>query len=150
MLTHKDQICILDCDSYIPNKLGEIIQGGNFDVDYMYSSRRVIVPKYYDFNLLCNWGKEYEDNLWTPFGIGYGYFQLFNYNSIQVKKYGLHYPNSHDTSNADWQFRNIWGETINEDKEYKGNLKEIPERIWHLGEPNMDGGHKFFEKNTTN
>ncbi len=140
----KDEICLLDCDIFIPDSLGKVIREKNFDIDYMYGSRRVIVPKYYDFNMLCNWKDEYYDKLWIPFGIGYGYMQVFNYNSSTIKKYGLFYPDSYDVSNADWQFRNLWGETINDNKEYIGNLIEIPEKCWHLGEPNIEGGHKFF------
>lgn len=149
ILKFKDWISILDCDIFIPDKLGASLLKKDFDTEYMYGCRRIVAPKFYDFNLLFNTGNGYEDNLWTPFGIGYGFHQMFNYNSESFKKCNYSYPHSYEryAANGDWQFRNIWGETINGDTEYTKLLKEIPERCWHLGEPNMDGGKNFFLAN---
>lgn len=145
ILDYKDQICILDCDSYINDKLGKLLNKREFETNVMYGSRRVIIPTYYDFNLLCNFGKEYENKLWIPLGICYGYFVVFNYNAESIKKHGLYYPDSYDTSNSDWQFRNFYfGDLSDDAKEYRGNLSELKEFIWHLGEPNLESGKNFF------
>jgi hypothetical protein len=55
VLSFKDEICILDCDCFIPDTLGEFIKYFRFDKNIMYASRRIIVPKISDFiNLLID------------------------------------------------------------------------------------------------
>ena len=144
VLKYKEWIKILDVDSFISNKLGKYLNESSFDKEYFYSSRRVIVPKYYDFNMLCNWEEEYEKQLENCLGCGWGYDQQFHYDSAAFKQQNRLYPNSHWVAESDWRFRNVWGEPINNYTENSGLLREVPLRIYHLGEPNIDGGHKFF------
>ena len=144
LLIHKDQITLMDADCYTPDSLGKIIKERNFDIERFYGCRRIIIPKYHDFLKIISGDIKSIDKIECPFGIGYGFFQSFNYNSQIVKKYGLNYPQSYDNSGEDWQWRNLWGETINGDKEYTGLLTEIPEKIYHLGEPNINGSKNFF------
>ncbi len=143
-------ITILDADIIISDRLGKYLKEFDFDKECFYSPRRVIVPKYYDYNMLCNWGKEYEDKLTTCPGVGWGYFQQVHYDSLIFKKEWNHsYPESFlkYAAVSDWVFRNKWGEPINDYKDCSGLLREIPIRCWHLSEPCMDLGEKFFLAN---
>ena len=137
------QIFLMDVDCFIPNELGKVIQEYNYDIEYFYGARRIIVPQYKDFERLLKGDKAREDTLWCPSGGGWGYFQCFNYHSSTFQK-DPHYPESYYVSESDWKFRNRWGETINGDKEYKGLLKELPAKIWHLGQPNIEGAANFW------
>ncbi len=148
ILKFRQWIKILDVDVFISDRLGKELREMELDEEYLYASRRVIAPKYYDFNMLLNWGEEYEKNLTCCFGIGYGFDQQFFYGAKCFKGKPPIYFESFErhAANGDWQFRNFYYGDISADaKEYYGNLCELKNYIWHLGEPCLDGGHKFFE-----
>jgi len=147
-ILYKDYVTILDCDCFIPDDLGSVLKKLEFDKEFMYGSRRVVIEKISDFFKIINGDKSILDSLNCPYGIGYVYMQLFNVNSDVIKRHGLNHPNNHDESESDWMFRNRFGETFNSDMEYRGKLKEIKERIYHLGPPNMrERNHDIFFNN---
>ena len=92
LLKYRDEITILDCDSYIPDALGKIIMNGIFNKEYMYSSRRIIIPSKSDFLEILKGNKELEGRLWCCEGIGWGYMQMFNYNAEVFNRHELYYP----------------------------------------------------------
>lgn len=151
ILTHKSEISILDGDMFISDKLGRFIKETEFNIDMMYGSRRLIIPNIKDFKELLNGNKELENSLWCPNGCAWGYHQQFNYQASIFNGYPPFYPHSYEKFAAcgDWQFRNIFfGELSKDETECLGNLRMIDEKIWHLGEPNMEnGGEKFFIDN---
>lgn len=132
-----DWLILMDCDCFIPSDLGEFIKLAPKENHIFYGCRRKIVPTLSDFN-------EFNKEFYSPYGFGYGYFQMFNFNDALIKN-RLNYPESYDSSNSDWQFRNTWGITINNDIDSINDLKEIKEFILHLGQPNIDGGKVFFQ-----
>lgn len=126
-----------DCDVFVPkdwrNKLP------NLDKEFFYGSRRVLLNTHADYLDFVN-EKKQESNFEIPLGIGYGFFQMFNWNSkvIQnVPEGRLWYPASPrgDVCESDWMFRNKWGEHGNHNYEIcLGNLAELPFRVYHIGE----------------
>jgi len=137
-----DWVCHLDADIILPSTFLEWKNNYNDSIEYFWGCRRIFIPAIYDLSDLMT-GKVIEDVFEKPYGIGYGYMQLWNVNS-EVVKSGAKYPESYDSSNSDWQWRNFWGETINGDKEYTKNLKELPISCLHLGLPGLDNNQSFW------
>jgi hypothetical protein len=139
----KDWIALMDVDTILSQQFGNFWQNNkdSLDIQNMYGMRRMICSKLQDFNDVYS-GKE-NSNVYTPYGIGYGFFQLFNTQSDIFKK-NPWYPEMDGVAEADWRFRNFFGETINGDKEYTRNLKELPLKCYHLGDPNIQNS-KFFD-----
>lgn len=141
----KDWILHLDSDVLLPD---DFLKFKNNEIeppaDLFFGCRRVIIPTYSDFVKLVG-GEKNEEDFECPYGIGYGFFQLWNVNGAVVKSAAT-YPESYDSADSDWQWRNLWGETINQDKEYTRNLKEIPDfKCFHLGETNIEKSVSFWD-----
>ena len=144
ILKYNDWICHLDADILLPyHNFRQIIENEATDIEYFYGCRRIFIPNQ---EILSDFieDRTKEEDLWCPFGSGWGYFQLWNQNS-QVIKSGVKYPESYDSAESDWKWRNLWGETSGKDDEiYSGNLKEISHKVWHLGPPNIANGNSFW------
>lgn len=145
LLKYKDWVCHLDADILISDKdFKSLLINEVVDIEYMYSSRRVFIPNMNDILDILK-GKVKEDDFWCPFGSGWGYFQLWNQNS-QIIKSGAQYPESYDSSESDWKWRNLWGSTSGQNNEiYSGKLKELSCKVWHLGPPNIINGDSFWD-----
>lgn len=139
-LKFNDWVLHLDADILLPNGWRTVFKQLNPDKEFMYGSRRIILPKYRDY-LDLSYGKKVEE-FWTPRGIAYGFLQLFNYQS-EVFKNDPTYPESYDSAESDWKFRNRWGETVNGDREYTGKLRELPFFVEHFGDPGEKGAENF-------
>lgn len=141
-------ICSMDCDILIKDDF--LKWKNNYDeghhvnpTEIFWGMSRFIIPTMGDLLKFFNGGKKEEEFVSYP-GCGWGYFQLWNVNGQPVKN-GLQYPDSHDSAESDWKWRNLWGETINGDTQYTGNLREIPVKCAHLGEPNIEKNQNFWD-----
>lgn len=133
-----DWIVNADCDVYVPENWRERLPP--LDKEYFYGSRRVLLDTYQDY-LDSQSGKKKDVDFEIPLGIGYGYFQMFNWNSSVIQNtdisHGeLWYPYSPrgDCCESDWMFRNKWGEHAPHDyTRVIGKLQELPFFVYHLG-----------------
>lgn len=137
----QDWIVSMDADCILKNHFLDWKNNYNDSIEYFWGMRRTIVPTINDLEKIFAGGP--ETNYETPYGIGYGFFQLWNVNSSVVKS-GKQYPESYNSAESDWKWRNNSGETINGDKEYTGLLKEIPMTCLHLGPVGENHADKFF------
>jgi len=124
-----DWICLMDIDIMLPTQAGRYLLNQELNKEYLYGARRILVPSMEELK------KEDKLALECPFGVGFGYFQLFNKTCSTVQKYGLHYPETNDVLEGDWIFRNRWGNMNQSLTECKDLLKELPFKLWHLGAP---------------
>lgn len=131
-----DWVIHADCDVFVPqgwrNKLPKL------DKEFFYGSRRVLLNTYQDYQKFST-GIKKEDDFKIPLGIGYGFFQMFNWQSRVIQQTApgaLWHPASPrgDVCESDWMFRNKWGE--HGDHDYTkciGNLAELPFSVYHIG-----------------
>ena len=148
LINPQSWIVHLDIDILLPDNFREDFYSINPDIENFYSARRIFIPKFRDCAGLFDDTQENKDRISkfeTPFGIGYGFCQLWNVNSEVVKINGLNYPESNDVNDSDWWHRNKWGETINGDREYVGKLKELPFKVFHLGVPGVENSGGFWK-----
>jgi hypothetical protein len=134
-LKYKDWVCNIDSDCI----LQEPLNFNKLDIEKFYGARRVIIPEeeIKDLDTIIN-NRSKIDKYWKPEGYGYGYFQLFNWNSSTVQeKIKINgdriYPNNYSgVGSADEIFRHYWGHLV--DYKYPiGNIDEIFPEILHLG-----------------
>lgn len=128
-----DFVCFLDCDIVIPKEF-ESVKNNISDKSYFYGARRIIIPKISDYDEF-EASKKTELDFWVPYGIGYGFFGIFNVNSDTISRNGLYYHENDGVGESDWMFRNQFGDCINDLKDYTGKLKELPIKVAHLGMP---------------
>lgn len=142
-LENPDWILQIDADIVLKNDFLYIKENFQYSKELFIGARRVIIPTHKDFLNLIH-GKISEGKFKCYSGCGWGYFQLWNSN-CKVIKSGAKYPESHDSSIGDWQWRNLWGKTANNDTEYEGNLIEINNTCLHLGEPNIEKAENYWK-----
>lgn len=132
-----DWICHLDCDVFVPKNWRERLPV--LDKEYFYGAQRVLLDTYQDFSDFIH-GVKKEEEFETPLGIGYGFFQMFNWNSevvqSRIAQHQMVYPASPrgDVCESDWMFRNLWGEHLpNDYTKWKGKLDKLPFNVYHIG-----------------
>lgn len=129
-LKHHDWVCHLDVDTVLSDGIRSYLP--ILDTECMYGARRVVLERMVDYQDYVSGAKglsEFE----RPEGCGFGYFQLFNWQSSVIKSlpYGAWYPAHHDVSDSDWRFRNRWGKPVGD--RCTDNLRELPFPVIHLG-----------------
>lgn len=149
-LKHNDWVVTLDADVLIPLEFQNIKKSFNFNNEFCYGSRRLMLPRFHDFAKLFNEGIDINDYI-TPYGIGYGYFCMINWQSQVIKNKLINdevvYPKGYEgVGESDWKFRNQWGETSYGEKEYLGNLAELPMTLIHLGDSTKPNPSENFWK----
>jgi hypothetical protein len=159
-----DWVLLLDADIVLPKNFKKQFFDINPDINTMFSCRRYSIETYEDWIKVKN-NHENLKNYLLYRGIGYGYFQLFNFKSEIIKNLykinnGLIYPHNFPTAaNADWIFRNYWSDWIfdppldndpnlhnlaNNDRPYNNNLlKELPFKVCHLGESSQSSNAEY-------
>jgi len=151
----------IDCDILLPKSFKDQINKLTLDKNKLYGARRIMfknlenVKKWFDFN-------ESPQTLsdLIPYGYCWGYFQLFNMDSAQIRLSDPNniYPASGHVGDSDGWFRNKWG--IMKEKDYKkdkflpsaedlmvaGNIEELPFLVGHLGDSNvtLNNNQDFF------
>ena len=149
-----DWVLLMDADIIVPKDLKQIFNNLNPDKECFYGCQR------YDIQTHGEWlaAKEDESKIKKHRlyrGIGYGYFQLFNFNSNTIqnlitKNNLLIYPPFPTVSEGDWMFRNYWSDWIFDPKlsnnpnqheieyhdraENPEKLKRLPFHVIHLGQ----------------
>lgn len=145
----KDFVCSMDCDILIKDdflKWKEEIyhtHGPLTAFDNFYGMPRVIIPTIKDLLELIH-GKVEESKFVSYPAVGHGYFQLWNVKSYIIKSGLFSYPESYNSAESDWQWRNLWGETIEGDTKQTNLLKNIGITCLHLGEPNIEKNQNFW------
>lgn len=143
-LKYNDYICHLDGDIVIkPSNFRYILERECQDKELFYGCRRIMVDNWKQFNQILT--EELDDSkLLTYPGVGFGYFQLWHYNSLPMRL-GYRYPDSYGTGESDWQWRNLWGDLKNADTETTGKLRKLSFDVWHLGNPGVWNSKSFWE-----
>lgn len=141
-LKYNDWVTILDSDIVLPPDFGT----AGLSREFFYGARR------FNIETMADWERVKADpgtlNEYTLYrGFGYGYLQLFNVNSFIFKSLGDRpYYEHPDGSEADWRFRNNWGDMTwdppfdlngHHEKDVKDTgthyLKCLPFNVIHLG-----------------
>jgi glycosyltransferase involved in cell wall biosynthesis len=154
-----DWVLLLDADIVVPKDFEKLFFDGKPDINSMYGCRRYDIQEYSDWEKIKE-NKELLKNHRLFRGVGYGYFQLFNFKSNIIKQLSINdnviiYPPFPTVSEGDWVFRNYWSDWIfdpplNDDpnqhnienKDRPKNpilLKQLPFNVIHLGEAGKNG-----------
>ena len=149
-LEYKDWVVIIDSDIALPSNFRSYFQ--YFNVECFHAPRRADVPDRETLNKILN--KEINISELLLFrGFGYGYLQIFNAQSEVFKSLGeFPYRESYASEEADWIFRNSWGDNIFNPPLGQGNphlikdyndysdglLRESPFSVLHLGIPGIN------------
>jgi len=138
----------MDCDILLPNDFVTKINNMYLDKNILYGARRIMFKTLNDAEEWFLNNKNPEDlSDEIPYGYCWGYFQLFNMQSLQIlnsEKSNI-YPSSGHVGDSDGWFRSKWGVMI--EKSYKkgqffptrndliimGNIIELPFLVGHLG-----------------
>lgn len=144
----------LDCDILLPKNFKEEINKINLVLNKLYGARRIMFS---NLEMVKKWfheNKNPEDlSDHIPYGYCWGYFQLFNMDSPQIKMSDIEniYPSNGTVYEGDGWFRNKWGLMIEkyyqkgkilpdpEDVIVKGNIEELPFFVGHLGNKESTG-----------
>ena len=146
-----DWVLLMDADVVLEKDFKNLFFNLNPEKEYFYGCRRYDVQTYEEW-IKIKENPELLKKYLLYRGIGYGYFQLFNFNSNVIKNFinnnnYIIYPPYPTVTEGDWKFRNYWGDYIYEpcppdqplDHYAKETdhptklLKELPFYAIHLG-----------------
>lgn len=146
-----DWVLLMDADIVLPKNFRDLFLNLNPDKECFYGCRRYDVQTYEEWIKIKESPELLKDYLLYR-GIGYGYFQLFNFNSRIIQNFIenkniIIYPPYPTVAEGDWKFRNYWGDYIYDpcpindpdfhhlkNNDYATNfLKELPFEVIHLG-----------------
>jgi hypothetical protein len=153
---HLGWTLLMDADIVLPNNFSEEFFKVNPDKEYFYGCRRYGVDTYKEWMEVKNNPENLKKH--TLFrGIGYGYFQLFNFKSQIIQNFIKNndkyiYPPYPTVAEGDWVFRNYWGDfkfdpQLSDDPNlhFLPNkdvgldlLKELPFHVIHLGQSGVN------------
>lgn len=111
-LRFKEWVCLMDSDVIVTADFSTqfAIMGPN--PENFYGTRRYNVETPEEWQAIVADPSRLNSTLLLR-GFGYGYFQLFHYNSFVFQQtWNGQYPESFSCSESDWVFRNQWGEEI--------------------------------------
>lgn len=134
VLDKPEWIAFMDADTFVSPNFKKSLPP--LDKEFFYGARRVLLPTFADYVKLSK--AESLKDFEIPMGAGFGWFQLFHWDSSVVKasKIDELYPSFPDARESDWMFRNKWGDYVhgsNYTKVY-GNYTELPILVYNLGE----------------
>jgi hypothetical protein len=157
---------LMDADIVLPNNFSEEFFKVNPDKEYFYGCRRYGVDTYKEWMEVKNNPENLKKH--TLFrGIGYGYFQLFNFKSEIIQNFIKNndkyiYPPYPTVAEGDWVFRNRWSDWIfdpqlndapnqhdiinNDRAENPGKLKELSFKVIHLGQTGRNESSRITPK----
>jgi hypothetical protein len=129
-----DWVAIMDADTFVPMDFRAHLVRAKLDKEWLYGCKRVLIPTWADYQtaLGANGG---WSQLKVPNGFGFGWFQLFNWDSAAIKgqPWGEWYPQSYDCTECDWKFFRLWGDLRDEYTRSIGRLAELPFCAFNLG-----------------
>ena len=147
-----DWVLIIDADVVLPKQFKKNFFSIDPNIEYMYGARRhgIVTPE--EWSDVKNNPKNLNKYVLYR-GIGYGYFQLFNFKSKIIQNFisnnnKIIYPPHPTAAEADWIFRNYWGDfdfnpkdqnpwLENNDKPLN-LLKQLPFHVIHLGQSGVN------------
>lgn len=134
-LQNPEWVVFMDADTFVAPNFKKMIPD-NLDKEFMYGARRVLLPTFEKYKELSQANS--LNGFEVPYGAGFGFFQLFHWDSEPIKKSvpGEWYPSFPDCRQSDWMFRNKWGGYV-KDSDYRtceGNFRELPTLVYNLGE----------------
>lgn len=146
-LESPEWVVFMDADTFVAPNFKKMLPD-NLDKEFMYGARRVLLPTFDKYKELSQ--AKSLDGFEVPYGAGFGFFQLFHWDSQPIKKsnFGEWYPSFPDCRQSDWMFRNKWGGYVPE-SDYRvcnGNFRELPLLVYNLGEH----GKNHFGRTTPN
>ena len=133
-MQNPDWVVFMDADTFVaPNFKASL---PTLDKEFFYGAKRILLPTFEHYIKLGS-GTPIS-SFECPLGAGFGFFQLFNWDSQVIKnsKDGDWYPSYPDCRQSDWMFRNKWGD-YKQHSDYKiceGNFRELPTLVFNLGE----------------
>ena len=115
-LSYGQWVIILDSDVILPEDFRAKIEAENLDKEYFYGARRYNIETLNDLKKVQSDPVKLKEYILYR-GYGYGYFQMFHCESLvfkwlMAKSNGRPYYEHTDGSEADWRFRNFWGDVI--------------------------------------
>lgn len=128
-------VAIMDADTYVPRNVGIRTVVDKLDKEWFYGCERLLVPTWEDYQLVLDDPARADKELTTPRGIGFGWLQLFHWDSEVIKGCapGSWYPQSRDCTECDWKFRNLWGDQDETYTTERGKLGKLPFKAINLG-----------------
>lgn len=150
-----DWVLLMDADIVVPKNFKQLFSNLNPDKESFYGAQRYDVQTHEEWLAIKADPNKIKKHLLYR-GIGYGYFQLFNFNSSTIQNLAekndlLIYPPFPTVSEGDWIFRNYWSDWIfdpklsgdpnqhqieyNDRAENPNRLKRLPFHVIHLGQP---------------
>lgn len=161
ILKYKDWIVNMDADILLPENFINQFKEENMDREYFYGSRRVDFPTPKDWNDFNSGIRDISEYVCYR-GSGYGYFQLFNYNSSTFQELNRRtsrnpYPNwLNSVAEADSIYKNYWGDrvcplnhgnhSIDVGDYDVGLYKELSQRCYHLGQHGINHTGRISEE----
>jgi hypothetical protein len=147
-LDKPEWVAIMDADTFVPDDIWQKVDLNKLNVEYFYGCERILLPKFEDYYALFSENKRPED-FESPEGFGYGYFQLFHWQSkvIQSVPPGhCWYPPFPDCRESDWMFRLKWGDFDGSHAKWKGLFDKLPIKVFNLGEHGKNHFGRVTEK----
>lgn len=130
-LKYHDWVIHMDADTALPKDFKDRLP--ELDTEHMYGAPRVVLERLTDFYAYIK-GEKTQTDFENPDGCGFGYFQMFNWQSTPIKscKPGCWYPSFVNVGESDWRFRNMWGQSLGGGG-CSGKLRRLPFPVMHLG-----------------
>lgn len=149
-LKYNDWVSLMDADTFVKSDFRFIFNSfldmKALNKEFMYGAERVLLttPEDYKNYVLGKSENEFE----IPEGFGYGYFLLFNWNSLPILNSvgGKWHPAAPDCRECDWMFRNKWGDFDGSHAKWKGNFEKYPQRVLNLGRHGVNHFGRVSEK----
>lgn len=135
VLKYKDWVAFMDADTFVPLDFKTRVDFNKLNKEFMYGCERVLLKTPVD--LLAHESGALDSNFEIPEGFGYGFFQLFNWQSEVIKNcqpghWSTH--NSPNCQNSDWMFRNQWGDFVGSHAKWTGKFDRLGFPVYNLGQ----------------
>lgn len=155
-LRFKEWVCLMDSDVIVTAGFSSQFATIGPNPDNFYGARRYNVETPEEWRAILADPSLLQSTLLLR-GFGYGYFQLFHYDScIFQSVWNRQYPESFSCSESDWIFRNQWGEEIwdppfnlaghlekNVQDRGTGLLRCLPFPVIHLGQTGINSTERL-------
>ncbi len=137
-LKYHDFVCMVDADTFVPPTFHKDIENLNLNKEFFYGAFRVLLKTPEDVKRYMAGAKDEEFEI--PEGFGYGWFQMFNWQSEVIKKStpGVWYPSYYNCCESDWMFRAKWGTFEGSHAKWSGNFDKLPFNTYNLGQHGID------------
>ncbi len=138
-------VAIMDADTYVPPEVDLRATVDTLDKEWFYGCERTLVPTWEDYQLVLADPARADKELTSPRGFGFGWFQLFHWDSAVIKGCapGQWYPQSIDCTECDWRMMVKWGNLINDYQDAEGKVGKLPFKAINLGKDGENHGGRI-------